>query len=238
MELIAKIKDLFLDILFPPQCLNCQVTLKDHEKENAICGKCLNGIILNTTFFCPVCKARLPDNRKICHKDSNYLLAAATGYNNETIKNLIWVFKYKKWRRLKKPLGDLLINYLENIDYDFKDYMVIPIPLHKKRERERGFNQSKLLAEIAAEKLKINLVTNCLKRTKNTKIQAELKELNQRKQNIENCFAVENPDAIKNKNIILVDDVHTSGTTMGEATNVLRVAGAKKIIALVIAKGG
>lgn len=235
MELIAKIKNLFLDILFPPQCLNCQITLEDREKENAVCNKCRNEIILNNTFFCPVCKARLPDNRKTCHKDSKYLLAAATSYNNETIKNLIWVFKYKKWRRLKKPLGDLLINYLENIDYDFEDYIIMPIPLHKNRERERGFNQSKLLAEIIAEKLKINLITNCLKRIKNTKIQAELKELNQRRQNIENCFAVDNPDTIKNKNIILVDDVHTSGTTISEAANVLRLAGAKKIIALVIA---
>lgn len=113
---------------------------------------------------------------------------------------------------------------------------VIPIPLSKDRLRERGFNQSLLLAKAVADHYRLNLVDNVLKRTKETKTQSGLKDWEERKENVKNCFALENPELIKGKNIILVDDVYTSGATMNEAAETLRANGARKIIALVIAK--
>ena len=112
----------------------------------------------------------------------------------------------------------------------------MPIPLHKNRERERGFNQSEAIAKIIASELNLQLKKDLLVRAKETKIQAELKDWNQRKNNLAGAFQIPQPEGIKGKNIILVDDVYTSGATINEAVKTLKENGAKKIIALVIAK--
>lgn len=235
MVVFNKLKNLILNILFPLVCLNCKIILTDSDKQTGVCQKCLNSITPNTSLFCPVCKLRLADNHKICHKDSKYLLAAAANYNNGAIKNLIWHFKYKKWSRLENLLGELLLNYLQTLNLNLADYTVIPIPLHKNREKQRGFNQSRLLAEIISKNLNLDL-SDYLKRIKNTKIQAELKGVEAREQNVKNCFVLENPQTIEGKNVLLIDDVHTTGATIKEAAAMLKSADAKNIIALVIAK--
>ncbi|MDD5547553.1 MAG: ComF family protein [Candidatus Pacebacteria bacterium] len=236
MPAIKKIKNLILDILFPPLCLNCRMHMKKNEVETGICQECLKNIVLNTAVFCPVCKARLPEGIKICHKDSKYLLAAATNYNNDAIKNLIWYFKYKQWPKLSDILGNFLTSYINFLSLNLADYIIVPIPLHKNKLRQRGFNQSEILGKIVAENTGIIMEAKCLKRIKNTATQAELKNHDLRIKNVANCFAVENPELVRNKNILLIDDVFTSGSTINEAIDVLRAHGAKKIIALVAAK--
>lgn len=235
MRNLLKIKNFVLDILFPPLCLSCQNILSK-KSDRTICSQCLEKILLNTTLFCPVCKLRLADNKKVCHKDSKYLLAAATNYDNEVTRNLIRFFKYRKWSKLQKPLGEILLQYLGPLNLPIENFIIIPIPLFKDREKERGFNQAMLLSQKIADHYQLNLINSVLKRIKNTKTQADLKDLEERKQNVENCFTVKNPELIKGKNIILIDDVYTSGATMNEAAQTLRLAGARKIIALVVAR--
>ena len=135
MNQLVKIKEFLLDILFPPLCLNCSSSLQEKEKTSALCGRCREKITVHTTLFCSVCRARLPDNKKTCHKNSSYLLGAATNYD-EVIKSIIHRFKYKFWTRLENPLSDLLLTYTKNLSPDgllFKNYTVIPVPLHKNR---------------------------------------------------------------------------------------------------------
>ena len=243
MNRLAKIKVAVLDILFPSICLNCGNPLIEAEKNNGICALCLSKITVHTTLFCGICRARLPENKKTCHKGSAYLLGAATDYDG-AVKNIIRRLKYKSWSRLKNPIGDILKIYLGNLklgESGLKNYLVIPIPLHKKRQQKRGFNQAKLIGEIIADYLNLPLEKNILVRTKETKSQADLKDWQQRKNNLSGAFQTVRPEIIKNKNIILVDDVYTSGATIQEAVKTLRSAGlpgqgAKKIIALVIAK--
>ncbi len=237
MRYLIKIKEAILDILFPALCLNCRTALP-RESGRILCGQCQEKIQFNTTLFCPVCRLRLADNKKVCHKDSKYLLAAATNYDNEVIRNLIHFFKYQKWSNLKNFLGEILIKYLDSIPLTpgSETCVVIPIPLSQDRLRERGFNQSLLLAKIVADRYRLDLTDNVLKRIKETKSQSGLKDWEERKENVKNCFALENPELINGKNIILVDDVYTSGATMNEAATILRSHGAKKIIAVVVAK--
>ena len=235
MPYLTNIKEFIWDILFPPICLSCQTSLKSGEKSDSLCASCLSKIILHTTLFCGKCRARLPDNKKICHKDSPYLLGAATNYE-EPIKSLIHGFKYKSWSRLQKPIKKLVIKYLQNLNLEFKNYIVIPVPLYKKREQERGFNQAKLIAEIFSDSLKLPLEQNILIRTKETESQAEIKDWDQRKENLNDAFSLESAGKIKDKNIILIDDVYTSGATVNEAIKILKTNGAKKILAFVIAK--
>ena len=252
LEKLTKIKSVLLDILFPPICLSCKSYLPGtaaspkageprpafagREKDNKICKKCLESIQIYSSFFCPKCKSRVPDAEKSCHKEIKFLLAPAADYQNQTVKNLVWFLKYHKWQSLTNILEPIINNYLDILDCDFEDFIVIPVPLHPDRLKERGFNQSELIAEIFSRKTKTILELNNLKRVKATKTQAELKNINERIKNIENCFALNNPKEIENKNIVLVDDVFTTGSTMNEAVKILKQAGAKKIIAFVFAK--
>ena len=241
MSYLIKLKELLMDALFPPLCLNCGKNLAGAEKNDGICLDCLSKIVIHRTFFCPICRARLPENKKICHKSSPYLLGAVTNYD-DLAKNLIHRLKYDSWSRLKKPISVILRSYLKNLQFGvlsdnfFKNYIVIPIPLHKNRERERGFNQAELIGRIIAEEYGLPLENKILIRAKETKSQAELKNWEQRKENLESAFKIADSADLKNKNVILVDDVYTSGATINEAAKVLKSAGCKKIIAFVIAK--
>ena len=180
MYYLIKLKTIFLEILFPPVCLSCQKHII--EQENYLCHLCATKIVINKTLICSVCRARLPDNRKTCHKKSLYILAAAAFYNDETIKNLIWRLKYRNEKAAVAPLAKILIEHLkltglisEIGPLKPKNTILVPIPLHPARERQRGFNQSFLLAEKLAKNFNLNL-TNSLSREKNTKPQAEIEQ--------------------------------------------------------------
>lgn len=219
IEFAQKVKGWVLDILFP-------------------IPETLPEIKLNQTLFCPVCRARLPNNSKICHKNSQYKLGAATDYNNELVRRLIWRLKYRNKTRNVSLLGQILIKYLQNCEIKTENYTVVPIPLSVKRFRKRGYNQAALIAKHVAENLRLPLLESALGRVKDAPPQAEIGDWQTRKENIKGCFGIINPELIKGKNIILIDDVFTSGATMSEAAHQLKDFGAKQIIGLVIAKAG
>lgn len=235
-----------LNIIFPSQCLGCGTDTMDGR---LICGECFARIPVYQNFFCGRCRARrpapeaigyggqarLPNAKKICHNDFPFLLASATDYN-EPVKSLIHTLKFRKIRGAAKPLGEILVNYAIKSGFDFSDFSVIPVPLHAARQRERGFNQAELLAEIFAEYFSLPLNNRVLARERKTKAQSELKNFEDRKKNVENCFAVADANATRGKNIILVDDVITSGSTILAAATALKNAGARKIIAMATAK--
>ncbi len=234
---INKVKNFILDILFPPICVNCQKSLDKNEL--TVCQECLLKIHLNTSFFCPVCRARLAENKKTCHLKSQYLLAAVGNYDDPVLQNLIQSFKYKSVKSLAPILTDLLIKYIKNVfscsSLVIGQFIIVPIPLYPRRERERGFNQSKLLVEDLSKKLNLDF-HEALVRVKKTLPQAQSKDIEERVKNIEGCFKMKNSELVEGKNIILVDDVFTSGATINEAVKILKQNGAKKILALVLAK--
>lgn len=235
---LHEVKMLIFNILFPSLCISCRNTLKSEEKEGAICAACSSKIAVHNTLFCGKCRARLPENRKICHKGHLYLLGAATDYD-ETVKNLIHQFKYQKWTRLSLVFKNILEKYFENINSTgnaFENFAIIPMPLHKNREKERGFNQAEILAELISNFLSLPIISGAFLRVKETLPQAKIKDWQKRKDNLENSFSVAEPEKIIGKNIILIDDIFTSGATMNEAAKTLENSGAKKIIAFVLAK--
>ncbi|MEK7658177.1 MAG: ComF family protein [Patescibacteria group bacterium] len=233
---LIKAKNILLDIFFPPFCLHCQKYL-NVSGNKFLCGDCFGAIKLNSAPFCPVCRKRLAEN-KICRHGRqrfSYLLLAAGSYDDPVLKNLIHYYKYKNFKNLTPLLGKILLNYLKLLNLKLLNFIIVPIPLYPNKERKRGFNQAKLLAEFVGQKLNIELAA-ALKKIKNIKPQAQIKNGEERIKNIEGCFEITNPELVKNKNIILMDDVFTSGATMNEAVKILKEAGAKRIIALVLAK--
>ncbi|MBI2024792.1 MAG: ComF family protein [Candidatus Harrisonbacteria bacterium] len=216
IKLFNKIKTFVLDAVFPiPEI-----------REN---------IRLNQTLFCPTCRARQARNVKICHRDTPYKLGAATAYL-DPVKKLIWRMKYRNKAGYAPILADLLCQYIRNSKLVIRNFIVVPLPLSEKRFRDRGYNQAALIGKIVSAKFNLEYNDKTLIRIKHAKPQAELKDWDERKKNIIGCFSVAHPPLIKNRNIIVIDDVFTSGATMSEAVQTLKLAGARRIIGLVVAK--
>lgn len=236
MPYLIKLKEIILDALFPPNCLNCESPLNSEEKNDGVCHLCLSRISVHATLFCSACQARLPENKKVCHKNSKYLLGAVTNYE-DIIRTLIHRFKYGRWQRISGVINDLIDKYLKNLNLKLnRNYIVVPIPLHENKKAERGFNQSEIIARHVAEKLNLPLKTDKLIRVRETQSQTAMRGWEERRNNLKGSFDISSPEQIKSKNIILVDDIYTSGATIGEAAETLKKAGARKIIAFVIAK--
>ncbi len=231
---LCSLRDSALDILFPPICSACG---RDIAGENAVCGACFSSMPLNGSLFCGKCGARLPDGEKICHFDHPFILGAATAYKNGTARNMIRDLKFGFIRNSAPQLAELMTIYFKNTGPAGKDWIVIPVPLGKKRFRKRGFNQAELLADIFAKNFSMAAEKKALIREKETEPQSEIKDFASRAENAKSCFAVTDPGRIAGKNIILIDDVSTSGATFFEAASSLKKAGARKIIALAAAKG-
>jgi len=241
-SLFTAVKHGVLDILFPPLCLTCNAHLTNKEKESHLCSACLQKIQFQTALFCPECRARLPAPaglpvQKICHRDA-YMIGSATTYDNDVLKRLIWQLKYQNKKVAARALGKILGTFIQNLRYQFKNPVLIPIPLHPRRERKRGFNQSEIIARRVSEMLGIPFETRILSRVKLTSPQPETKSYEERAKNVEGCFEVRNSERIKGKQVILIDDVFTSGATMNEAVKTLRGAGARNVIAFTVTRAG
>lgn len=224
--------DFFMDIFSPPVCVFCEAGVD----RGAICDACRAKIVLNQTLFCGKCGARLPEAKKICHPDVPYLLGAAADYDTDELKTLVHALKFRGIRLAAEPLADILIEYVSRLGLDLSDYVAMPLPLSRKREFARGFNQSELIAKRFAARVGIPLETKALARIKHSKPQSETENIFERRENIRGCFSVAASESVEKKKIILIDDVTTSGTTFLEAAETLRACGTRKILALACAK--
>lgn len=201
------------------------------------CPICNNKSQWHISPFCLNCWATIRpfENQKITkgnfHKDFwNYIdaLYSYSAYEG-TMKEAIHLFKYQKIMRLGKRLGKLL----SKIEKPLID-IIIPVPLHAKKLRNREFNQSAILAKELSETWNIPLILDCLLKIKNTKEQALLSEID-RRENLNNAFIVKTK--LNNLRVALIDDVVTTGSTLTECAKVLKIEGkAKKIYAITLAR--
>ncbi|MEK7178292.1 MAG: double zinc ribbon domain-containing protein, partial [Patescibacteria group bacterium] len=191
-SLVRKGKGWLLDLVFPRYCVGCQkeLTLK---QDSLICESCFDKITLNSGVQCHICGLRNAKGtcKKCRQKTPLKGLFAASQYENPILKEMIHLFKYQSVESLKKPLAELIINYLkkENLidnlvnpenrhptsDVRHRMLVLVPIPLTLKRKMSRGFNQSELLAEEIGKFLNCPVI-NLLKRKKFTSPQAEISD--------------------------------------------------------------
>ena len=228
-----------LDIFFPKLCVGCG------KWGSYFCPKCV-GNILQGDLVCPNCErpaiggAVHPLCRGRWKLDGLWSLGIYQGSLREAIKQL----KYGRVRGLAETLVDILVEYWAKFQPFVLDqikknrgvgWVVIPVPLHWWRSNDRGFNQSSLIGQILSKKLGLYYCDG-LKRIRYTKSQIKLKG-QQRKQNIFNAFAI-SPNILISKfpNILLLDDVWTTGSTLRECCYVLKRNGAKKVWAITLAR--
>ncbi len=240
----SQIKKTLLDIFFPIECFHCQAP------DQLLCKSCLKKILVKTEQTCPHCETIITPQGKICPKckikfaQSNSLryldfLVSSSEYKQCDLNKLIHFYKYRFIKDLCFPFGEIMIQTLIGNDISIPD-LIIPVPLHKKRLRQRGFNQSELLARQISQHLApgfpIPMENNILFRKNNTSAQMKIKNFESRQINIQGAFRVINCQKIKNKNLLLVDDVATTGSTLFECAKMLRENDAKTIGAIVLAR--
>ncbi|GLI18330.1 amidophosphoribosyltransferase [Tepidanaerobacter syntrophicus] len=230
--------DTFLDILFPPSpyCLTCKSTLT--AADFIICSNCRNKIEPIKGALCNKCGKPLPDDSALCYdcisKDYDFIKARSYGTYSGILKKLIYEFKYRGRQEIAEILGRLMYDLFAALSWPNFDY-IVPVPLHPRRQRERGFNQSYLLGKFLSSKTNIPIFTG-LKRIKPTKHQTLLdKQL--RYKNLAGAFAVNSKDKIYGKTLLLIDDVYTTGATTGECSKALIESGAKVVYVLTCARG-
>ena len=242
--LISAIHNIFfglLDILYPRHCFACDKSLHE-EKNSYICENCLETIKQAEAKRCSKCGLKLgpgiTSSSKGCPECNNVNLRFEKSFfvsdNTEPVRTLIHQFKYKKHMCLATPLGSLLTNLLHQGAISEID-LVVPVPLHWKKKQERGFNQSELMAKKICKKLSIPISTNNLHRVKNTLSQTQLSRL-QRQNNVKDAFKVKNPEKFFRKNILLVDDVLTTGMTASECVKSLENIGTNKVFLIALAR--
>ena len=157
------------------------------------------------------------------------------GIYEGTLKEAIHRFKYQGERQLVKVFGDLLYPLFQTAFHDHPVDLIAPVPLHIKRLRERGFNQSLLLARALSKRTGIPYYGRLLKKIKHTPVQTELRGRERRK-NVKGAFRAEDIEIIGGKTIVLVDDVYTTGATINECARTLLKAGAARVSAITLAR--
>lgn len=231
-------KDKILDFFYPKFCISCG------KEKNYLCADCFSKIETLSSSSCPYCALRSFDGL-ICknHRKSLKGFVSATSYSNDIIRKIIDAQKYNFVKEISKPLAFLIFKFLkENPEVEFfknpLDFVILPIPLHSRRLRWRGFNQAEEVAKELSPLLKIPVETKILIRKKYTKPQARMKK-EEKIENIKNAFGINANffKNIKNKKIILIDDVATTLSTLEEAAKTLKQSGIKEIWGLTVAKG-
>jgi len=236
MQKQSTIRDFLLDLLFPKFCFGCQ-------KEGVyLCDDCAAGLEVSEYQYClcqkPLRIIRGGKCQRCSFKKLNGLYFSVS-YQNTLVQALIKNFKYKPFiKELAGPLAALVISHFQLLDRrpDFSGFILVPIPLTKKRFRQRGFNQAEELAKELAASLNIRLSTEVLIKIKESLAQAELTNKD-REKNIKDVFACKNPVLVQKRKVLLADDVYTTGATMEEAAAVLKEAGASEVWGITVARG-
>ena len=224
------LKNFLLDLFFPKNCFGCQ------KEETYLCEDCVS--LLDIINFHETFKTENLDDLYFALSYKNHSLK----YEHRLIKLLIKRFKYNPFvKSLSHPLSSLIITHFNSCEKQISfiqektDFIIVPIPLNQKRLKWRGFNQAEEIAKNLSEYLQIPLCNNALIKNKETYFQSNLSK-EARESNLLNSFSCNNQ--IKNKKILLVDDIYTTGSTMEECSKTLKKAGAIKVIGITIARTG
>lgn len=218
------------DVIYPPRCPVCDDILAAHKNtiRPKLCKECVPKVSFITQPVCMRCGKPLEsDIEEFCHdctgKSFYFKRGVAAFSYSKAMKHSMYGFKYNNRREYGDFYAHTIWEKSGHIIDNWNCDALIPVPLHSKRQRKRGYNQATVLAKSLAGYLKLPVDEDILKRVKNTSPQKAL-EAKERKNNIEKAFQT-SVNGIKYKKVILVDDIYTTGATIDECAKVLREAG-------------
>lgn len=226
--------NLVLDILYPEFCLNCG------KYGQVLCTECFLSMELSQTDTCFFC-GRISKEGRICpscKRSNDFLIEKmvwAGSYKDKVLKEALHEFKYSGVFAVGEILGEVLCRRLVKWLNHGDNLVVVPIPLHINKFKKRGFNQSELLARAISRRFNLEGGL-ALSRIRETQTQVGLSR-GDRQKNLDGAIICSDPELIIGRNILLIDDVVTTGSTINECAKVLKSAGAKKIYAVAVARG-
>ncbi len=231
------------NLLFPPRCQVC-----DRFCDTPLCSACAESFHRLRPPWCERCGKPFPAHVKTpplcadCARERRPVLdrTRSLGLHIESLRDAVNAFKFGGRVRLAEPLGRLLAELLSRkaelslVDPAGLD-LIVPVPLHPARRRWRGYDQAELLAAVLGEATGIGAAAGWLTRTRNTPPQVG-RTRSAREQNVRGAFAVRGPSPVPEARVLLVDDVHTTGSTLRECARVLRRAGAQAVYAVTLSR--
>jgi competence protein ComFC len=226
------LKRLTLDLLFPRWCLGCG------REGGFICGACLRSLKKITPPVCPRCgrpqsAGTVQDGCPGCAGWRGDIDSIRAPFLFEgVIRTAVHEFKYRNLRALAPLLSGLIYDYFSA--NPIPGDVLVPVPVHRKKLRERGYNQSALLARGLGQRSGLPVVENCLVRLRYTPPQARSSGIDERLSNVSGAFTCRD-GRLQGKRVILIDDVSTSGATLNTCAGVLKTAGANAVRGLVLA---
>jgi ComF family protein len=226
-----------LDLVFPPKCLVCGA-----YGSVDVCDGCRNRFAPIALPVCERCGVSTEGTAALCPgcEDGpgwSFAWARAAGHFSGPLRDAILRLKYGDKRRIAAPLGQVLGQFLSAnpISAEPPD-LIVPVPLHRSRQRERGFNQSAILAREVGAILGIPVAENLVIRQRRTRPQAEL-HASERATNVRDAFAAEESPVLRRASVLLIDDVLTTMHTVDECARVLTDAGAASVYVAAVARG-
>ena len=222
MKCIFKIQEKILDIIYPQTCGIC-----GKVNEKSICRKCEITLERQAEF------EAISEGKEIENKNFNELIYIFK-YEGLVRKTII-DYKFNERAYLYKTFVDFILKNKKMFENIKKYDKIIPVPISKKRQKERGYNQSLLISNEISKKANIEVEKNCLVKIKNIIEQSKLNR-EERNENIQNVYELRNKEILFNKKILLIDDIYTTGSTVNECSKILRQANPMKIGILVLAK--
>jgi ComF family protein len=227
---LVKLKGAALDLFFPQRCLGCG------EEGELLCRTCIKHLPRILPPICPQCGR--PQSSDILCPDCVNHHRSIDGIRSPLrfhglVREAVHQFKYKNLRSLARPLAAFLVEYLANHPIPF--YVVTPVPLHPRRMRERGYNQSLLLSLELSRQLRVPIIEDSLVRVKYWSPQAKTGCLEERLSNVKGAFSLRD-SRLRHEKVLLVDDVSTSGATLESCADVLKSGGATSVWGLTLAR--
>ena len=237
-----RLYQLILDGIFPQNCIYCDGDRK--QGGDYLCHICREEIDFILDAMCNRCgepaeiSYDLPDEFECsrCRKQpQQFDRARSLGKYDSILRQLIHHFKYQRQPGAMSEITPLLQQYFSKMPLDLDGYYVSPVPLHFKKMKERGFDQAFLIAQQVAKELHLPMANGLLRRIKETEPQAKKNQV-ERGKNIKGAFVVNHEDWVKGKNILIVDDVFTTGATANEAAKMLKKAKAGQVHVFTLAR--
>jgi len=226
---------------FPSVCKICGALL-ERPGERVLCAACAAKIVPETAAAC-VCCGRFFDGAGGPHPCAACLDARppydrhrSGGRYRGELKEALLLFKYRQYRSLGKALGRFVVEATSAEDALWRGVdVIVPVPLHRRRRRERGYDQARVLAREIGRMTGLPVAPGLLRKTRNIVPQTSL-ERDDRRANVRGAYAAPRPGMVRGRVILLVDDVFTTGSTIGECAAVLKRSGAKAVRALTVAQ--